>query len=709
LVKLNNDLVHINGEAALAGAINAATTTITIASASGFPSSPPFKIRIDDEVMNVTAIAATTWTVTRGVDGTTAVSHALGASVIAESFVLIEKDRPSAGASKLIRILPASLPAGQSIDRDGSSLTKESDVSGLPEDDVDFDPLFLLMHNRLQVDYGDDLNNHLMQFATKTRLDALVDLLSAASPPIAGNLIIDKAFDEAGPGLHQVGRAVLLRHQNLALDQLGVMSHRAGFDFVRNDGTHIYASVAAGEKLEIVIETVPPAVGIDLFTDQTIKVHVAPEALPSAGQINWTLIRCGAGQAHFEPYEQADLASAINAATTTITITSASGFPPSPPFKIRIDDEVMSVTAIAATTWTVTRGVDGTTAAPHALNASVILALRTPLTARPRLRLTADAPGEITVRVEYTFRRRVVSGTRTIRISIDNLADQAPIAANGDMKISEAEAVGPPGDTINPIYLVTSNETGVNYGADPNNKRMQIVLERAFKTLLTTQPGLANGLQVLKAFDPADPGLHKAGRALLITHTAVTPDRLGALAHQAGFGFVRRQGTQIYCSVAAGEKIEIAHAGSLAPLEDELVVGTPVDLRVRFDVLPGTGNFNWSLGQLDQGGGSFDFVLGPAVRFTPRQAGLAALNITYLEPDPNSTFPYTFEIKLKPQLEAVNAIIPKHQYDLIMNILNFFHPIGVEVVTGNIRKHVVEIEQDPQKAFPAYTFPDFRV
>jgi hypothetical protein len=101
--------------------------------------------------------------------------------------------------------------------------------------------------------------------------------------------------------------------------------------------------------------------------------------------------------------------------------------------------------------------------------------------------------------------------------------------------------------------------------------------------------------------------------------------------------------------------------------------------------------------------------LRPTVRFTPRQPGVVALNITYLEPDPNSTFPYTFEIRLKPQLEAAKAIIPKHQYDLIMNILNFFHPIGVEVVTANIRKRVVEVEQDLKKAFPTYTYPDFRI
>jgi hypothetical protein len=178
---------------------------------------------------------------------------------------------------------------------------------------------------------------------------------------------------------------------------------------------------------------------------------------------------------------------------------------------------------------------------------------------------------------------------------------------------------------------------------------------------------------------------------------------------------VRNEGNQVFCAVAAGDKIEIVHADSLAPLEDDLVVSKAVDLRARFDALPAgevedsqSDNFGWSLGDLGGDSGSFNFVSRPKVKFTPRQSGIAALNVTYLEPEPNSTFPYTFEIRLNSTLEGAEAKIPKHQYDLVMNILNFFHPIGVEVVTSNIRKHVVEVEQDPLKAFPAYTFPDFR-
>jgi hypothetical protein len=71
--------------------------------------------------------------------------------------------------------------------------------------------------------------------------------------------------------------------------------------------------------------------------------------------------------------------------------------------------------------------------------------------------------------------------------------------------------------------------------------------------------------------------------------------------------------------------------------------------------------------------------------------------------------PYTFEIRLKPALDVrPDIFIPKDQYDIIMNVLDAFHPIGVEVRTDHIRKHVGEIEQDPTKAFPAYSFPNFR-
>src|SRR6185312_11853787 len=64
------------------GALTATQTTITVASASGFPTTGTFRIRVDDENMTVTGgQGTTTWTVTRGANGTTAATHASGTSV----------------------------------------------------------------------------------------------------------------------------------------------------------------------------------------------------------------------------------------------------------------------------------------------------------------------------------------------------------------------------------------------------------------------------------------------------------------------------------------------------------------------------------------------------------------------------------------------------------------------------------------------------
>jgi hypothetical protein len=59
----------------LTSAVNATQTTLTVASASGFPTTA-FRLRIDDEMMNVTSgFGGTTWTVTRGVNGSTGAAH----------------------------------------------------------------------------------------------------------------------------------------------------------------------------------------------------------------------------------------------------------------------------------------------------------------------------------------------------------------------------------------------------------------------------------------------------------------------------------------------------------------------------------------------------------------------------------------------------------------------------------------------------------
>ena len=55
---------------------------------------------------------------------------------------------------------------------------------------------------------------------------------------------------------------------------------------------------------------------------------------------------------------QTNLAAPMLAGDLTLTVTSALGFPPSTPFTIVVDFELMKVTAVSGTTWTVTRAVE---------------------------------------------------------------------------------------------------------------------------------------------------------------------------------------------------------------------------------------------------------------------------------------------------------------------------------------------------------------
>ena len=66
----------------LAAGMTVAQTSITVASASGFPTVAPYLVQIDSELVLVDSGAGTTtWTVKRGQNGTTAATHASAATV----------------------------------------------------------------------------------------------------------------------------------------------------------------------------------------------------------------------------------------------------------------------------------------------------------------------------------------------------------------------------------------------------------------------------------------------------------------------------------------------------------------------------------------------------------------------------------------------------------------------------------------------------
>jgi hypothetical protein len=75
-------------------------TQATIASSKGFPAEAPFRIRIDNEFLTVTAVNGNTWTVQRGIERTFAEPHEAGTSV--EQFPLLPHGEEQAQAASAL-------------------------------------------------------------------------------------------------------------------------------------------------------------------------------------------------------------------------------------------------------------------------------------------------------------------------------------------------------------------------------------------------------------------------------------------------------------------------------------------------------------------------------------------------------------------------------------------------------------------------------
>jgi type II secretory pathway pseudopilin PulG len=64
-----------------ASMVDTATSLTVPANPPGFPTAPPFRIKVDNEILLVTSISGGTWTVSRAQDNTAAATHSSGATV----------------------------------------------------------------------------------------------------------------------------------------------------------------------------------------------------------------------------------------------------------------------------------------------------------------------------------------------------------------------------------------------------------------------------------------------------------------------------------------------------------------------------------------------------------------------------------------------------------------------------------------------------
>lgn len=70
-----------NPSSTLTGAITAGSTSLTVASAAAFSTGGNFRVLIDSEILKVTGVAGSTFTVERGAEATSAAAHSAGATV----------------------------------------------------------------------------------------------------------------------------------------------------------------------------------------------------------------------------------------------------------------------------------------------------------------------------------------------------------------------------------------------------------------------------------------------------------------------------------------------------------------------------------------------------------------------------------------------------------------------------------------------------
>lgn len=117
------------------GSISAGATSLNVAAFTGFPAAPQYRILIGNELLIVTGGAGTTtWTVTRGAEGTTAATHNDGATV---THVLTRDGLKGVCGSTVLSDTYANLPAAGVVGRlylptDGISLLRDNGTAWVP-------------------------------------------------------------------------------------------------------------------------------------------------------------------------------------------------------------------------------------------------------------------------------------------------------------------------------------------------------------------------------------------------------------------------------------------------------------------------------------------------------------------------------------------------------------------------------------------------
>ncbi|GHE97747.1 LamG-like jellyroll fold domain-containing protein [Streptomyces fumanus] len=536
---------------------------------------------------------------------------------VADPLVVDDTDSPADRGHLIVRVVPAALPPGESMDATGRrGVVSEDDLYG-DADDLAIDPALLLRHDAADVDYGPVTSGdpRLMQPPLARMLDRLRTMTGAA-----GRLHVVAAWTPDAADARAAGRAVVLRHGAIAVPELAALAHRAGFGLVRTlpDATGVYASCAPGTPVVIGL---PGAAGQDITVEAGSTVTLAASPVPpAAADLRWSVAAGGVGVA-----------------------PAAAG----------------------------------------------------------RATVTAVTPGPAVITLDVVSGGFAATASAAVRVLPATLATGASISADGTLGAGR-DAAGAPAERFDPAFLVTFTHPSVT-AATADAGRMQPGTAGRLRALVS---GLTGTLTLSSGFVPVPAGgtptLASQGRALTMRHSALSAGRLAALAHAAGFSWVTVDGSDVKVLHRAEDLVVVSGSGEVEEGADITLQAAPAPSAVS-----AATRLIWSTGPLDPTAGRAE-VAGAAPntsRLTGRRAGRVWVQAAYREAGANG--PYALRVRLAGTVPA-GAKITRDQYELIMNVVHALHPLGVEVLTRDIRPAVVELAGRPSLD-PVYTYPKFRL
>lgn len=591
----------------------------------------------------------------------------------------------TASGTRTLRIGPADLADGASIAADGAQGVAPAVADG-PEPPPFLHPVHLLHVEETPAAFDAGENPHRMQRGTAARLTRLLELLSQGR--VRGALRVHEAWDPAARDLRARGRRLLVSHSTLAAGALAARAHAAGFAYVARSGTRV--ELRHGEE-ELLAVTAPP----ELAEGAAGEVSIAQRADARSLAVTATAI--------FSVNAGTDSVSELDPASGAVRRAIKVGHRP---VAVAVDpagrrlytaDEgsgTVSVVDLAA----------GTLLAPIATGSQPADLLHHPRLAR----LYVACRGDATVRAIDTGTAtqvgQVAAGPGRPRLALAR-DGRLWVACDGEAaaRFLAADPLAAGGQVAlpsRPADLALAAGSDLGWAALPSRSGLAIV--RTDVPNLAATAALAERPEALALAD-GDAALYALGRRASGDALGFALDLAGA--EQSRFPLPR--GSVRLLAAGAGRRLYAPVAG-VGVAAFERGPRASVALVATWRLGTGLGEeLRWIARPFGEARSRFAGLSRPDTRLTGERAGplLARAVASLGDHGP----PYTFEVMLAPPLERPGTLIRKDQYDLLMNVLNLLHPIGVEVRTQRIREHVLEVREGLLEAFPDYTYPNFRV